>query len=77
MSEIRYVLERINEGNISLGGVQSGRIIIRRLSTTGDGILTALAILALVKSYFISADSLANIFPHFPQVLKNVAVSDK
>ena len=73
----RYVLERINERDLSLGGEQSGHIIIRRLSTTGDGILTALAILALVKSNFISADSLANIFPHFPQVLENVAVSDK
>lgn len=73
----RYVLERINERDLSLGGEQSGHIIIRRLSTTGDGILTALAILALVKSNFISADSLANIFPHFPQVLANVAVSDK
>ena len=73
----RYVLERINERDLSLGGEQSGHIIIRRLSTTGDGILTALAILALVKSNFISADSLENIFPHFPQVLENVAVSDK
>ncbi|NBR94153.1 MAG: phosphoglucosamine mutase [Actinobacteria bacterium] len=73
----RYVLERINERDLSLGGEQSGHIIIRRLSTTGDGILTALAILALVKRNFISADSLANIFHNFPQVLKNVAVTDK
>jgi phosphoglucosamine mutase len=73
----RYVLEQINERELSLGGEQSGHIIIRKLSTTGDGILTSLAILALVKSNFITADSLAKIFTPFPQVLVNVSVSDK
>jgi phosphoglucosamine mutase len=69
----RYVLEQINERELSLGGEQSGHIIIRKLSTTGDGILTSLAILALVKSNFITVDSLAEIFTPFPQVLVNVS----
>lgn len=73
----RYVLERINAEGLSLGGEQSGHVIIRELSTTGDGILTALAILALIKSGAIHAESLADIFPHFPQVLENLPVVDK
>jgi phosphoglucosamine mutase len=73
----RYVLERINAEGLSLGGEQSGHVIIRELSTTGDGILTALAILALIKSGAIHGDSLADVFPHFPQVLENLPVVDK
>ena len=73
----RYVLERINEAGLSLGGEQSGHVIIRELATTGDGILTSLAILALIKRGDIALESLAHIFPHFPQVLVNVPVTDK
>lgn len=73
----RYVLERINEAGLSLGGEQSGHVIIRELATTGDGILTSLAILALIKRGNIALESLAHIFPHFPQVLVNVPVTDK
>jgi phosphoglucosamine mutase len=73
----RYVLERINAEGLSLGGEQSGHVIIRELSTTGDGILTSLAILALIKSGAIHAESLADVFPHFPQVLENLPVVDK
>lgn len=73
----RYVLERINEAGLSLGGEQSGHVIIRELATTGDGILTSLAILALIKRGVIALESLAHIFPHFPQVLVNVPVTDK
>ena len=73
----RYVLERINEAGLSLGGEQSGHVIIRELATTGDGILTALAILALIKKGTCAAESLAGTFTHFPQVLVNVPVIDK
>lgn len=73
----RYVLERINEAGLSLGGEQSGHVIIRELATTGDGILTALAILALIKKGTCAAELLAGTFTHFPQVLENVPVIDK
>ena len=73
----RYVIERINEAGLSLGGEQSGHVIIRELATTGDGILTALAILALIKKGTCAAESLAGTFTHFPQVLVNVPVIDK
>ncbi len=73
----RYVLERMNERELSLGGEQSGHIIIRKLATTGDGILTALAVLALVAKKSISVHEIADIFPRFPQVLVNVRVKNK
>lgn len=73
----RYVLERMNERELSLGGEQSGHIIIRKLATTGDGILTALSVLALVAKKSISVHEIADIFPRFPQVLDNVRVKNK
>ena len=73
----RFVLERINERGLSLGGEQSGHIIIRKLATTGDGILTALSILALVAQGRVAISELAQIFTSFPQVLTNVAVRNK
>ncbi len=42
----RYVLERMNEGGFSLGGEQSGHVIMSRFATTGDGVLTGLHLCA-------------------------------
>ena len=73
----RYVLERINERHLALGGEQSGHIIIRKLASTGDGILTALSILALVAKRQVSLSDLAEVFTSYPQVLVNVPVASK
>jgi phosphoglucosamine mutase len=73
----RYVLERMNAGGFALGGEQSGHIILRKLATTGDGILTALLILELVKASKVDPDQLAEIFPRYPQLLENVPVREK
>lgn len=73
----RYVLERMNAGGFALGGEQSGHIILRKLATTGDGILTALLILELVKASKVDPDQLAEIFPRHPQLLENVPVREK
>ena len=73
----RYVLERINERRLALGGEQSGHIIIRKLATTGDGILTALSILALVAKRQVLLSDLAEVFTSYPQVLVNVPVASK
>lgn len=73
----RYVLERINERHLALGGEQSGHIIIRKLATTGDGILTALSILALVAKRQVLISELAEVFTSYPQVLVNVPVASK
>lgn len=68
----RYVLERMLEGDFSLGGEQSGHLIIREHAGTGDGILTALAISQEVKRSGKSLAELASAMKRFPQVLINV-----
>ena len=73
----RYVLEEMRAGGFSLGGEQSGHIIISDQATTGDGILTALHLLAAVASGDRSLAELAAIVTPLPQVLVNVKVTDK
>ena len=69
----RYVLEKMNEGDYSLGGEQSGHVIIRDHANTGDGILTALAIAQEVARSGKSLADLASAMQRFPQVLINVS----
>lgn len=73
----RYVLERLNELGLSLGGEQSGHIIIREQATTGDGILTALTLLALIAKGEVNPGEISQVFESFPQILVNVPVSNK
>ncbi|MBM3703683.1 MAG: phosphoglucosamine mutase [Actinobacteria bacterium] len=73
----RYVLERLNELGLSLGGEQSGHIIIREQATTGDGILTALTLLALIAKGEVNPGKISQVFESFPQILVNVPVSNK
>jgi phosphoglucosamine mutase len=73
----RYVLERINQRHLALGGEQSGHIIIKKLATTGDGILTALKILSLIVEKKVAICKLAEAFTSYPQVLVNVSVGNK
>ena len=68
----RYVLEALNERGLSLGGEQSGHIILRELSTTGDGQLTALALLCQVKKSGKSLSTLADVMKKCPQYMINV-----
>ena len=69
----RYVLEKMLEGDFSLGGEQSGHLIIREHAGTGDGILTALALAQEVVRTGKSLAELAALMPRFPQVLINVS----
>ena len=73
----RYVLEAMEEKNYVLGGEQSGHIIMRNHSTTGDGLLTALHLMNAVGSTKKSLKELAGIVNKFPQILINVADVDK
>ena len=68
----RYVLEKMIEGDYSLGGEQSGHVIIRKYASTGDGILTALALAQEIARSGKSLAELAAQMPRFPQVLINV-----
>ena len=71
----RYVLERMVEKGYCLGGEQSGHIIFLDHSTTGDGQLSAVQILNIIRNTGKSLDELVSEVEIFPQVLKNVRVS--
>ena len=68
----RYVLEKMIAEDFSLGGEQSGHVIMRDFANTGDGLLTALALLQELKRSGKSARELAGEMSRFPQVLINV-----
>ena len=68
----RYVLEKMLEKGYSLGGEQSGHLIMREFATTGDGILTALALAQEVVKSGQTLQELASAMVRFPQVLVNV-----
>ena len=73
----RYVLEAMRAGGFSLGGEQSGHVIMSEFATTGDGILTALHVAAQMASTGSSLAELASVVTRFPQVLINVPGVDK
>jgi phosphoglucosamine mutase len=73
----RYVLEAMRVSGYSLGGEQSGHVIMSEYATTGDGILTALHVLARMAATGQSLRSLASVVTRLPQVLVNVPDVDK
>ena len=68
----RYVMERMREGGFNLGGEQSGHIIMSDVSTTGDGLISALQVLAVLSQSNQPMSTLARQFEPAPQILKNV-----
>lgn len=73
----RYVVEEMRKGGYNLGGEQSGHIVFLDYITTGDGMLTALQLLDIMKETGKPISELAAKMIKFPQVLKNVEVVDK
>lgn len=73
----RYVLEGMNEGGYSLGGEQSGHVIMSDHATTGDGVLTGLHVAAEVARTGKPLSELAKTMTVYPQVLVNVRGVDK
>jgi phosphoglucosamine mutase len=73
----RYVVEEMARGGYNLGGEQSGHLIFLDYNTTGDGVLSALQVLAVMKREGKKLSELAAIMTPFPQVLLNVAVRQK
>jgi phosphoglucosamine mutase len=73
----RYVLEQMLEHEVALGGEQSGHVIFRDRSTTGDGLITAVRFLSLAARRGVSVRDLASVMRRFPQVLINVEVAHK
>jgi len=70
----RYVLEKMQQDGYCLGGEQSGHVIFLDHSTTGDGILTALQLLAVMVAKKTPLSKLAGVIETFPQVLLNATV---
>eukprot|EP01037_Dinobryon_pediforme_P013417 gene13417-13531_t len=68
----RYVLEHMREHGYNVGGEQSGHIILSDYSTTGDGLVAALQVLAVVKKLNKPVSEVCHLFEPLPQVLKNV-----
>ena len=68
----RYVAERMRETGANLGGEQSGHVIMSDFATTGDGLLAALQVLAVMVESGRAASEVCRVFQSLPQLLKNV-----
>jgi phosphoglucosamine mutase len=73
----RYVLEAMKQGGHTLGGEQSGHVVLLEHATTGDGVLTALQLLSRVAAVGKPVGELASVMDRLPQVLINVRDVDK
>ena len=68
----RYVVERMRDDGFNVGGEQSGHIVLSDYSTTGDGLIAALQVLAVIVESGKPASKVCRVFEPLPQVLKNV-----
>lgn len=73
----RYVVEEMRNGGYTLGGEQSGHMIFLEHSTTGDGLLAALQVLAIMQRQKCPLSELSRVMVPFPQVLLNLEVREK
>lgn len=73
----RYVYENMKQYDHMIGGEQSGHVIFRKYARTGDGVLTALMIMAVLEDTQLPLSVLASEVTTYPQILKNVEVDDK
>jgi phosphoglucosamine mutase len=68
----RYVIEEMKKGGFNVGGEQSGHIVLSDFATTGDGLVSALQVLAVLAMEGRKASEAAHLFEPLPQVLENV-----
>jgi phosphoglucosamine mutase len=73
----RYVIERMLQDDCNVGGEQSGHMIFRDFSTTGDGIVSALQVLRIIRETGKPLSKLRQVVTKFPQVVVNVKVREK
>jgi phosphoglucosamine mutase len=73
----RYVVEEMRKHGYNFGGEQSGHLVFLDHNTTGDGILAALQLLAIMIKKNKTISELAEVMESFPQTLKNVRTSEK
>lgn len=73
----RYVVEKMREGGFNLGGEQSGHIIFGDHTTTGDGMIAALQVLAIMQRQRRPLSKVSEVMTAFPQILRNIKVKEK
>lgn len=73
----RYVVERMRAEGLNLGGEQSGHVILAEHATTGDGLVTALAVLAVAVRTRLPLSQLAAVMRRYPQTLVNLEVAER
>ncbi len=73
----KYIVEEMRKNNFNLGGEQSGHIIFLDHSTTGDGCIAALAVLAILKERKVKMSELSSLIEEVPQVLINCRVKNR
>lgn len=71
----RYVVEKMRDGGFNLGGEQSGHIVLSDFATTGDGLIAALQVLAVLKGENKPMSQVASVFEPVPQILESVRFS--
>ena len=72
----RYVVEYMREHGLNVGGEQSGHIVLSDFTTTGDGLIAALQVLAVIQETGRSASQVCHLFDPYPQILENVRYGD-
>jgi phosphoglucosamine mutase len=73
----KHVMDEMLQGGYNLGGEQSGHMIFRDYSTTGDGLVAALQILRIMRSTGKPLSGLARCWTRFPQIVTNIVVREK
>lgn len=73
----RFVYEAMNNGDFCFGGEESGHIIFSKFASTGDGLITAIKIMEVLIESKLPASNLSNGFTLYPQLTKNIRVTDK
>ena len=73
----RYVVEQMRSGGFNLGGEQSGHLVFLDHGTTGDGVVAALQVLAIVQRSGRPLDDLARMMTRYPQLLQAITVGEK
>lgn len=73
----RYIMEQMLAGGYNLGGEQSGHIIFHDFATTGDGQLTAVQLMSIVKRWDRKVSELGSMMERYPQVMINVKITQK
>lgn len=73
----RYVIEEMKKSDFQIGGEQSGHVIIPKYNTTGDGILTSIKLLEIIKEDKINASTINELVIEYPQVIVNAKVKNR